>query len=67
MAERRFIAMRVEQEEMASLLSAPGQGLILNLDQPVSAYNPEDWRLVSHTFTLTPAGVGIISFVFERK
>ncbi len=67
MAERRFIAMRVEQENIADLLSEPGKGLILNLGEPIDAYDPAEWEMISHTFTVASTGTGILSFVFERK
>lgn len=71
MAERRFIAMRVEAENLARLVSEPDAGLILNLERPIDAYDPydpADWTIVSHAFTIEPhSGAGILSFVFERR
>jgi len=67
LAERRFIAMRVEQESIEDPLSEPGKGLILNLSQPIDSYDPSDWELISHDFTIAHTGTGILSFVFERK
>jgi hypothetical protein len=62
--ERRFIALRVDPENVSSL-SEEGNGLILNLADPIDQYQDE-WNLASHTFTIAPEGHGIITFVFER-
>ena len=62
--ERQFVLMRVEPEDIAEVLQ-PGGGLILDMAEPIDEYQDE-WRLVSHDFTLTQDGVGLISLVFER-
>lgn len=62
--ERRFIMVRVEPDAMAGV-AQPGGGLILNLADPIDQYKSE-WKLASHTFTLTEQGVGLVSVIFER-
>lgn len=62
--ERRLIIMRVEPDHVVGL-SEPGHGSILNLSDPVDKYQ-DDWRLVSHDFTLMPDGSARLSILFER-
>jgi hypothetical protein len=38
---------------------------MIDLGEEIAAYQ-DDWRTVSHTFTLAPDGSGWISILFER-
>lgn len=61
--ERRLIVMRIEPETLEQL-DHPG-GALIEFGEPIGAYG-EDWRAVSHTFSLGLGGEGVLSVLFKR-
>lgn len=62
--ERRLLVMRVEPELLEKLSLETGGA---NIDlPPLEALYTEDFRAVSHTFTIRDDGVGLLSVLFER-
>ncbi len=64
LVERRLLIMRVEPNLLTNLTLETGGA---NIDlSPAEALYTEDYKAVSHTFTIQEDGVGLLSILFER-
>ena len=67
--ERRLLVRPLPPEMLSETMLLPGGGTDIDLGDHIEETYLDDWKVVSHTFTLTPDSpevAGIVTVLVER-